>query len=54
MWPDLLVREEYIEDVLNELNELEEEVQEWEGEDIELDFKNLRWTRVIDLRDYKE
>ena len=28
MWPDLLVREEYIEDVLNELNELEEEVQE--------------------------
>jgi len=28
MWPDLLVREEYIEDVLNELNGLEEEVQE--------------------------
>jgi len=36
------------------MSEPEQEVLQEEGENIELDFKNLRWTRVIDLRDYKE
>ena len=53
-WPDLLVRGEYIQRALDEMSEPEQEVLQEEGENIELDFKNLRWTRVIDLRDYKE
>ena len=53
-WPDLLVQGEYIQRALDEMSEPEQEVLQDEGENIELDFKNLRWTRVIDLRDYKE
>ena len=53
-WPDLLVQGEYIQRALDEMSEPEQEVLQEEGENIELDFKNLRWTRVIDLRDYKE
>ena len=30
------------------------EAEPVDDEDIELNFKGLRWTRVIDLRDYKE
>ena len=54
MWPDLLVKDEYIQDSLADLNEIGSQVQEKEGESIEVAFKNLRWTRVIALRDYKE
>ena len=54
MWPDLIVKEEYIQDAVAGLDEPESWVQEEEGESIEVAFKNLRWTRVIALSDYKD
>ena len=54
IWPDLLVKEEYIQESVAGLDEPGSAVQRGEGESIEVAFKNLRWTRVIALRDYKE
>ena len=54
MWPDLLRQfqgqESDEEDPDNEVPETEPE----QNHEIEESFKNLRWTRVIALSDYKE
>ena len=50
----MIVKDEYIQDAIAGLNEPGSVVQRGEGVSIETAFKNLRWTRVIALRDYKE
>jgi hypothetical protein len=50
----MIVREEYIQDVIHEMDDPQAENRIEEGESIEEAFKNLRWTRVIALKEFEE
>ena len=50
----MIVREEYIQDVIHEIDDPEAANRIEEGESIEEAFKNLRWTRVIALKEFEE
>lgn len=53
-WPTLLRQAQGQESEEDAEVSLADDAEPVENEDIELAFKNLRWTRVIDLREYEE
>ena len=54
LWPTLLRRYEVPQPEEDGEGNNIEQAEPVDDEDIELNFKGLRWTRVIDLQDYKE
>ena len=54
LWPTLLRQYQGLESEEDAEATNEEEAQPEHDEDIAVAFKNLRWTRVISLRDFKE
>ena len=53
IWPSLLRQYQGLESEEDAEATNEEEAEQAHDEDIAVIFKNLRWTRVIALRDYK-
>ena len=53
-WPNLLQEDQAFEPEEDAEGSHADDAEPVQDEDIELAFKNLRWTRVIALREYEE